>query len=76
MKVEVAEVSRPLASVRRICEAGHVVVFDEDCGFLFSKMTGGGTSAERGVRQLHVRCVDSSYTYHDKFSQAVTIGYP
>ena len=26
MKMQVAEVSRPLASVKRICEAGHVVV--------------------------------------------------
>ena len=39
-KVQVAEVSRPLASVKRICEAGHVVVFDEDGSFIFNKMTG------------------------------------
>ena len=40
MKMQVAEVSRPLASVKRICEAGHVVVFDEDGSFIFNKMTG------------------------------------
>ena len=40
MKMQAAEVSRPLASVKRICEAGHVVVFDEDGSFIFSKMTG------------------------------------
>ena len=40
MKMQVAEVSRPLASVERICEAGHVVVFDEDGSFKFNKMTG------------------------------------
>ena len=40
MKMQVAEVSRPLASVMRICEAGHVVVFDEDGSFIFNKMTG------------------------------------
>ena len=39
-KMQVAEVSRPLASVTRICEAGHVVVFDEDGSFIFNKMTG------------------------------------
>ena len=37
MKMQVAEVSRPLASVKRICEAGHVVVFDEDGSFFFNK---------------------------------------
>ena len=40
MKMQVAEVSRPLASVKRICEAGHVVVFDEDGSFIFNKITG------------------------------------
>ena len=33
MKMQVAEVSRPLAGVKRVCEAGHVVVFDEDGSF-------------------------------------------
>ena len=35
-----SEVSRPLASVKRICKAGHLVVFDEDGSFIFNKMTG------------------------------------
>ena len=38
MKMQVAEVSRPLASVKRICEAGHVVVFDGS--FIYNKLTG------------------------------------
>ncbi len=29
MTMQAAEVSKPLASVKRICEAGHTVVFDE-----------------------------------------------
>ena len=49
MKMQVAAVSRPLASVKRICEAGHVVVFDEDGSFIFNKMT-GDKSAQRGAR--------------------------
>lgn len=30
MKLQVAEVSHLLASVKRICEVGHVVVFEDD----------------------------------------------
>ena len=40
MKMQAAEVSRPLASVKRICEAGHVVVFDEEGSYIFNKSTG------------------------------------
>jgi hypothetical protein len=35
-----APVSKPLASVKKICVAGHVVVFDEDGSFIYSKATG------------------------------------
>ena len=59
IKMRVAEVSRSLASVKRICEVGHVVVFDEDGSFIFNKMT-GDKSVQRRVRQLHARCLDSS----------------
>ena len=55
MKMQVAEVSRPLASVKRICEAGHVVVFDED-GFMFNKMT-GETNQLREVRSQATACL-------------------
>jgi hypothetical protein len=40
MKMQAAEVSKPLASVKRICEAGHTVVFDETGSFMFDKATG------------------------------------
>ena len=40
MKMQVAEVTRPLASVKRICEAGHAVVFDESGSFMYNKSTG------------------------------------
>ena len=39
MKMQVAEVSRFLAGVKRMCVAGHVV-FDEDGSSIFHKMTG------------------------------------
>ena len=40
MKMQAAEVSRPLASVKRICDAGHTVVFDETGSFMYNKRTG------------------------------------
>jgi hypothetical protein len=40
MRMQAAEVSKPLASVKRICEAGHTVVFDETGSFMYNKHTG------------------------------------
>ncbi len=40
MKMQVAEVTKPLASVKRICEAGHMVVFDEEASYMINKRTG------------------------------------
>ena len=40
MKLQAATVTRALASVKRICEAGHAVVFDQACSFTFNKETG------------------------------------
>ena len=40
MTMQAAEVSKPLASVKRICEAGHTVVCDETGSFMFDKATG------------------------------------
>ena len=75
MKMQVAEVSRPLASVKRICEAGHVVVFDEDGSFLFNKMTGeiNQLREESGNYMFDVWIPPESTT--TSLSQAVTIGY-
>ena len=39
MKMQAAEVSRPLASVKRICEAGHTVVFDQTGSYMYNKRT-------------------------------------
>ena len=39
MRMQVVEVSRPLASVKRICEAGRTVVFDEGGSYMYNKIT-------------------------------------
>ena len=40
MKMQVAAVTKPMASVKRICEAGHMVVFDEEVSYMINKRTG------------------------------------
>ncbi len=40
MKFQAAPVSRPLASVKRICRAGHRVVFDDEGSYIENKLTG------------------------------------
>jgi len=35
-----APVSKPLASVKKICQAGHAVVFDDEGSFIINKTTG------------------------------------
>ena len=40
MTFQVAPVSKPLGSVKRICAAGHRVVFDDDGSYIVNKLTG------------------------------------
>ena len=40
MTFQAAPVSKPLGSVKRICAAGHRVVFDEDGSYIEYKTTG------------------------------------
>ncbi len=40
MTFQAAPLAKPLGSVSRICQAGHVVVFDEDGSFIMNKTTG------------------------------------
>ena len=35
-KLQVTDVHRPLMSVSRVCDAGHRVVFEADCGYIQS----------------------------------------
>ena len=39
MKIQAAPVTKPLASVMRIVQAGHVVVFDEGGSYIMNKKT-------------------------------------
>ena len=39
MCMQVAEVSMTLAAVKRICEAGHIVVFDDEGSYMYNKTT-------------------------------------
>ena len=40
MRSQFADVTKPLASVARICGAGHRVVFDDDGSYIENKTTG------------------------------------
>ena len=40
MKLCAAPVTRPLASVKKICKAGHMVIFDEDGSYIYNKASG------------------------------------
>ena len=57
MTFQMADINKPLASVRRMCEAGNRVVFDEEGSFIENKKTGRKTNIqkERGVYVLTVK---------------------
>ena len=40
MKITAAPVTKPLASVKKICQAGHRVIFDEEGSYIVNKRTG------------------------------------
>ena len=40
MKFQACDVTRPLASVKKICKAGHMVIFDEEGSYIYNKVTG------------------------------------
>jgi len=54
--MQVADVKSTLGSVRRVCEAGNKVVFDEDGSYIQNKSTGVMTPLikETGVYYLHI----------------------
>ena len=43
MKLQACPVAKPLASVKRICMAGHAVIFDEEGSYIVNKTTGSVT---------------------------------
>ena len=40
MTFQAAPVAKPLGSVKRICQAGHYVIFDENGSYIANKTTG------------------------------------
>ena len=40
MTFQAAPVAKPFGSVKRICQAGHYVIFDEDGSYIVNKITG------------------------------------
>ena len=40
MTFQVAAEAKPVGSVKRICDAGHMIVFDSEGSYIVSKMTG------------------------------------
>jgi len=40
MRVQAAPVTKPLASVKKIVQAGHKVVFDDEGSYILNKTTG------------------------------------
>ena len=40
MTMQAAPVAKPLASVKKICDAGHLVIFDNEGSYIFNKYTG------------------------------------
>ena len=51
MRVQAAAVSRPLASVTKICEGGHMVIFDDQVSYLYKKVYWRSQLFTRGVGQ-------------------------
>ena len=53
---QVADVKGPLGSVRRFCEAGNIVVFDDKGGSIINKNSGAKTDfgIEKGVYTLNL----------------------
>ena len=48
MDMQIAQVKKALASVRRICEGGNRVVFDMEGSYIENKLTGKRTNIEQG----------------------------
>ena len=57
MTFQITDVNKVLASVRRICEAGNTVVFDEEGSYILNKKSGKKTwmRKERGVYGIRVK---------------------
>lgn len=68
MRITAAPVTKPLASVKKICQAGHRVVFDEEGSYIVNKATGemNALREEDGNYMLDMWVIPSSAnsTFH------------
>ena len=39
MCIQAAPVAKPLGSVKKMCQAGHVIVFDDEGSYIYNKQT-------------------------------------
>ena len=60
MTFQVAQVTKPLCAVSKICEKGHTTAFDEDGSYIKNKKTGKVThlKKERGVYVMDAAVVN------------------
>ena len=67
MTFQAAAVAKPLGSVKRICQAGHYLIFDEDCSFIVNKATGelNWLREQTGNDMLDVWIPPAPQTSHD-----------
>jgi hypothetical protein len=65
-----APVAKPLASVKKMCAAGHVVIFDDDGSFIYNKATGeiNALREDNGNYMLDV-CVPPEYVVNEQSFQ-------
>ncbi len=66
---QVAEVKGPIASVRRICQEGNLVIFDSEGGVIVNKESGQKTRFtlnEKGIYALNIWVKKSSFTRQEK----------
>ena len=54
--------TKPLVSVKKICQAGHTVVFDDEGSFIVNKNTGEVNWLREEDGKLHVGRVDTTST--------------
>ena len=72
-----APVSKPLASVKRICMAGHTVVFDEQGSYIINKSTGEVNSLreEQGNYMLDIYVPPSEWIRQQSQPQDSNTGF-
>ena len=71
MTFQIAKVTKPLCAVSKICEKGHIVVFDESGSYIKHKKTGAviPLKKERGVYVMDAAIVGQTSWMHDDGQQ-------